>query len=69
MSVSNADDIAVMPLSLNKELHINYSTPTRKDPLEGKTTAVIALMRGKSKDGYCRHRSSKHYKQELVQSC
>jgi hypothetical protein len=36
-------------------------------PSEGKNTAVIAVMRGKPKDDYHRHRSNKHYKQNLVQ--
>jgi hypothetical protein len=52
--------------SQNKEVHDNYSTPTTTDPPEGKTTAVIAVMRGKPKDGFHRHRSNKHYKQKLV---
>jgi hypothetical protein len=39
-SVSNADDITVTSPSQNKELHVNYSTLTNKDPTEGKTTAV-----------------------------
>jgi hypothetical protein len=51
----------------NKELHINYSTLTRKDPPEGKTTAVIAIMRDTPKDGYHHHHSNKHYKRTLVQ--
>jgi hypothetical protein len=40
-----------------------------KDPPEGKTTAVIAVirMRGKPKDGCHRCHSNKHYKQKLVQ--
>ena len=60
-SVSNADDITVMSSSQNKELHVKYSTPTSKDPTEGKTTAVLAVMRGKPKDD-CQHcHSNKHY--------
>ncbi len=52
--------------SQNKGLHINYSTPTNKDPPEGKTNAVIEVMRDKPKDAYHRHRSNKHYKQKLM---
>jgi hypothetical protein len=37
-----------------------------KDPLEGKTTAIVAVMRGKPKHGHHCHRSNKHYKQKLV---
>jgi hypothetical protein len=32
--------------SQNKGMHVNYGTPTNKDPQEGKTTTVIAMMRG-----------------------
>ncbi len=39
----------------------------KKDPPEGKITAVIAVKRRKPKDNYHRHRGSKHYKQKLVQ--
>ncbi len=38
-----------------------------KDPPEGKTTAIIAMMRGKPNDVYHQHHSNKHYKQKLVQ--
>ncbi len=65
-SLSNADDITVTSSSQNEKVHINYSTPTEKDPPEGKTTAVIAVMRGKPKDGYHCHCSNKHYKWTLV---
>ncbi len=61
-SVSNAGDIMLILSSQNKEVHDSYSTPTTKDPPEGKTMAVIAVMRVKPKDGCHRHRSNKHYK-------
>jgi hypothetical protein len=66
MLVSNADDVTVMSSNQNKGVHINYSSFTNKDPPEGKPTAVIAVMRGKSKDSYYCHCSNKHYKQTLV---
>jgi hypothetical protein len=50
--------------SQNEGIHVNYSTPPNTDPPEGKTTAVIAVMRGKPKDRYHHHRSNKHYKQK-----
>jgi hypothetical protein len=53
--------------SQNKGIHVNYSTPTNKDPLKSKTTAVIAMMRGKPMDAYHCYRINKHYKQKLVQ--
>jgi hypothetical protein len=55
-----------MSSSQNEGLHVNYSTHTNKDPPEGKTTAVIVVMKGKPKDGYHCHRTNKHYKQKLV---
>ncbi len=57
-----------MPSSSQKKgIHVNYSTSTNKDPLEGKTTAIIPVMRGKPKYG-CHHcRNNKHYMQKLGQ--
>ncbi len=46
-SVSKVGDITATSSSQNKKLHVNYSTPPNKDPPEGKTTAVITVMRGK----------------------
>ena len=37
-----------------------------KDPPEGKTTAIVAVMRGRPKHGHHRQRSNKHYNQKLV---
>jgi hypothetical protein len=65
-SFSNAGDIMLTSSSQNMGIHVNYSTPLNKDPPEGNTTAIIAVMRGKSKDGYQCHHSNKHYKQKLV---
>jgi hypothetical protein len=56
----------VMSSSQSKDVHNNYSTPTTSNPPEGKTTAVIAVMRGNPKDGYTRQHSNKHCKQRLV---
>ncbi len=66
MSVSNADDFMMMLSSQNEELLNNHSILPKKDPPEGNTTAIIAVMRGKPKDGYHRHCSNKHCKQKLV---
>jgi hypothetical protein len=38
----------------------------KKDPPEGKTTAIVAVMRGRPKHGHHCQRSNKHYKQKLV---
>ncbi len=64
--VSNADDVMMTSSSQHEELLNNHSILPKKDPPEGKTTAIIAVIRGKPKDGYHRHRSNKHYKQKLV---
>jgi hypothetical protein len=37
-----------------------------KDPLEGRTTAIVAVMRGRPKHGHHRQCSNKHYEQILV---
>jgi hypothetical protein len=48
-----------------KLLKKNSITPN-KDPPEERTTAIVAVMRGRSKHGHhCQH-SNKHYKQKLV---
>jgi hypothetical protein len=52
--------------SQNKEVRVNYSNLTTKDPPQGKNTAVIAVMRGKPNDPCHHHHSNKHYKQKLV---
>ncbi len=65
-SFSNADDVMLSSPNQNKGIYVNYSTPPTKDPPEGKTTAVIAVMRGKPKDGYHRNHSNKNYNQKLV---
>jgi hypothetical protein len=39
----------------------------RKDPPEGRTTAIVSEMRGRPKPGHHRQCSNKHYKQKLVQ--
>jgi hypothetical protein len=65
-SVSNAGDIMMMSSIQNKELLNNNSILPKKDPPKGKTTAIIAVMRGKPKDCHHRHRSNNYYKQKLV---
>jgi hypothetical protein len=62
-SVSNADDVMMTSSSQHEELLNNHSILPKKDPPEGKTTAIIAVTRGKPKDAHHRHCSNKHYKQ------
>ncbi len=57
----------LMPPSQSEDVHDNNSTPTTSNLPEGKTTAVIAVMRGNPKDGYTRLCSNKNCKQRLVQ--
>jgi hypothetical protein len=49
-----------------KLLQKNSATPNT-DPPEGKTTAIVTVMRGRPKHSHHRQRSNKHYKQKLVQ--
>jgi hypothetical protein len=51
----------------NNEIQVNYSTHIKKNPAEGKTTAVVAVMRDNLKHGYHRRHSNKHYKKKIVQ--
>jgi hypothetical protein len=48
--------------SQKEELLNTNSILPNKDPPEGKTTAIIAVMRGKSIHGHHCHHSNKHYK-------
>jgi hypothetical protein len=58
----------MMTSSSQKEKILNkISILPSKDPPEGRTTAIVAVMRGKPKHGHHRQRSNKHYKQKLVQ--
>jgi hypothetical protein len=62
-TLSNADDVMLTSPSKSKDVHNNNSTPIASNPPEGKTTAVIAVM----KDGYTHLCSNKHCKQRIVQ--
>jgi hypothetical protein len=66
VSVSKASDV-MMTSSNQKEgiLNTNSILPN-KDPPEGKTTAIVAVMRGRPKHSHHRQCSNKHYKQNLV---
>jgi len=50
----------------NESNKVNHSTLVKGNPPEGKTTAVVAVMRGNLKHGYHRHHSNKHYKKQIV---
>jgi hypothetical protein len=67
-TLSNADDVMLTSSIKSKDVHVNNSTPTASNLPEGKTTAVIAVIRGTNpKDGYTRQRSNKHCKQMIWQ--
>ncbi len=63
---SHADDVMMTSPSQSNEVHVNHSTPTASNPSEGRTKAVIAVMRGNPKDGYTRQCSNKHCQQKIV---
>jgi hypothetical protein len=67
MSVSKAGDVMMMSSSQKEGILKKNRILPRKDPPEGRTTTIVAVMRGRPKPGHHRHRSSKHYKQKLVQ--
>ncbi len=64
MSVSNAGDAMMTSPSQKEEILNTNSILPNKDPLEGKTTAIIAVMRCKPKHGHRCHCSNKQYKQK-----
>jgi hypothetical protein len=66
LTLSNADDVRLTSPSQSEDVHNNNSTPTDSNPLEGKTTALIAVMRRNPKDGYTHLCSNKHCKQKIV---
>jgi hypothetical protein len=66
MSVSKAGDVMMTSSSQKDEILKKNSMLPNKDPPEVRTTAIVAVMRGRPKHGRHRQRSNKHYKQKLV---
>jgi hypothetical protein len=66
VSVSKAGDVMMMSSSQTERILEEKSILPNKDSPEGKTTAMVAVMRGKPRHGNHRQRSNKHYKQKLV---
>jgi hypothetical protein len=62
-SVSKASDVMMTSSSQKEGILKKKSTLPNKDPPEGKTTAIVALMRGRPKHNHHRQCSNKHYKQ------
>ncbi len=67
VSVSGADDIMMTSSSQKGKLLKKNSITPNKDPPEGRTTTIVAVMRGRPKHGHHHQRSNKHYKQKYVQ--
>jgi hypothetical protein len=65
-SVSKAGDVMMTSSDQKGKLLKKNSVTPNKDPPEGKTTAIVAVMRGRPKHSRHRQRSTKHYKQKLV---
>ncbi len=65
-SVSKAGDVMMTSSSQKGKLLKEYSITPNKDPPEGRTTAIVAVMRGRPKHGHHRQRSNKHCTQKLV---
>jgi hypothetical protein len=66
LTCSDADDVMLTSPSKCGDVHVSHSTPTAYNPSQGRTTAVIAVMRGNPKDGYTCQCSNKHCKQKIV---
>jgi hypothetical protein len=66
-SVSEASDVMMTSSSQKEEILKKKSTLPNKDPPEGKTTSIVAVMRGRPKHSHHCQCSNKHYKQKLVQ--
>jgi hypothetical protein len=49
-SFRNDDDVTVTSSTKSKEIHVSNSTPENNNPLEEKTTVIVAVMRGKPKE-------------------
>jgi hypothetical protein len=65
-SVSKAGDIMMTSSSQKGKILKNNSIIPNKDPPEGRTTAIVAVMRVRPKHSHHRQCSNKHYKQKLV---
>jgi hypothetical protein len=65
-SVSKAGDIMMTSSDQKGKLLKKNSVTPNKDPPEGKTTTLVAVMRGRPKHSHHRENSNKHYKQKLV---
>jgi hypothetical protein len=65
-SVSVAGDVMMTSSSQKEKILKKNSILPNEDPPEGRTTTIVAAMRGISKNGHHRQCSNKHFKQKLV---
>ncbi len=65
-SVSKAGDVMMTSSDQKGKLLKKNSVTPNKDPPEGETTAMVAVMRGGPKNSHHHQHSNKHYKQKLV---
>jgi hypothetical protein len=65
-SVSKAGDVMMTSSDQPGKLLKKENVTPNKDPPEDKTTAIVAVMRGRPKHSHHRQRSNKHYKQKIV---
>jgi hypothetical protein len=65
-SVSKAGDVMMTSPDQKGKLLKKKNVTPNKDPLEGKTTAIVAVMRGRPKHSHHRQLSNKHYNRKLV---
>ncbi len=61
-SVSKAGDVMMTSSDQKGKLLKKNSVTPNKDPSEGKTTAIVAVMRGRPKYAHHHQCSNKHYK-------
>jgi hypothetical protein len=60
-SVSKAGDVMMTSSSQREGILKKKRISYKKKPLEGKTTALVAVMRGRPKPGHHSQHSNKHY--------
>ncbi len=65
-SVSKAGDVMMTSSDQKGKILKEMNFTPNKDPPEGKTTAIVAVMRGRPKHGHHHQRSNKDYKRKLV---
>jgi hypothetical protein len=64
--VNEVGDVTMSSSSQKEGILKKNSILPKKDPPEGKTNALVAVMRGRPKHGHHLQHSNKHYKQKLV---